>query len=289
MDDYFELNRHSLGTSREVLLMASSYLGDSAKGDYNSYVESKGEFTSWMDMKKWLNDTYNPVDPINSARRNFFNCKQRNGETPDEFYRRFTDCKNMLDTPLPETYVTYFFTQHLLWHYQEQISTDNDFAKWDKSLDDIVAKIKRGPPPPASQINQSNLRNISASRSTNLADRITSERANKRQKVSNDSLAKRSGPGMMGSGTSTEYDETPLTEGQRKFLDQNIGKGGGIIVSDAVQNKSEWIKEARQRSLCIKCAGAGHYKAHCPATRRSTTGLNAILPGLVDLNSKTQL
>ena len=60
MDDYFELNRHSLGTSREVLLMALSYLSDSAKGDYNSYIESKGEFTSWMDTKRWLTDTYNP-------------------------------------------------------------------------------------------------------------------------------------------------------------------------------------------------------------------------------------
>src|SRR6202035_2236522 len=119
---------------------------------------------------------------------------------------------------------------------------------------------------------QSNLRNISALRSANLADRITSERANKRQKVSNDFAAKRSGSGTMGSGTSTttRYDETPLTDGQRKFLDQNIGKGGGIIVSDAVQNKSEWVKEAFQKSLCIKCAGAGHYKAHCPAVRRST-------------------
>jgi Retrotransposon gag protein len=151
MDDYFELNKNSLSTPREILLMAASYLGDSAKRDYNSYVESKGEFESWTDMKKWLNDTYNPVDPINSACCNYFNCKQRNGETLDEFYRRFTDCKNMLDTPLPDTYVTYFFTLHLLLHYQEQIYTDNDFARWDKSLDDIVAKIKRGPPPPAHQ------------------------------------------------------------------------------------------------------------------------------------------
>jgi hypothetical protein len=290
MDDYFELNRNSLGTPREVLLMAASYLGDSAKGDYNSYVESKGEFTSWTDMKKWLNDTYNPVDPINSARRNFFNCKQRNGETPDEFYRRFTDCKNMLDTPLPDTYVTYFFTLHLLWHYQEQIYTDNDFAKWDKSLDDIVAKIKRGPPPPASQSSNLSVR-ISGGRPTDLADRITSERANKRQKISNETKRHTPATGGSSGGTLTtgKYDETPLTDGQRKFLDQNIIKGGGIIVSDAVQNKADWIKEARQRNLCIKCAGSGHYRLQCPAIRRSTTGLNAILPGIGDLNSKPQL
>jgi hypothetical protein len=91
MDDYFELNRHSLSTSQEILLKALSYLSNSAKGDYNSYIESKGKFTSWMDMKRWLIDTYNPVDPINLARRNFFNCKQRNGETPDEFFCNVMD------------------------------------------------------------------------------------------------------------------------------------------------------------------------------------------------------
>jgi hypothetical protein len=56
MDDYFELNYHSLGTSQEVLLMASSYFSDSVKEDYNSYIKSKCEFTSWMDMKRWLTD-----------------------------------------------------------------------------------------------------------------------------------------------------------------------------------------------------------------------------------------
>jgi len=283
MDDYFELNKNSLGTPREILLMAASYLGDSAKGDYNSYVESKGEFESWMDMKRWLNDTYNPVDPINSARRNFFNCKQRNGETPDEFYRRFTDCKNMLDTPLPDTYVTYFFTLHLLPHYQEQIYTDNDFARWDKSLDDIVAKIKRGPPPPPVHPGGNpNTRGFIGGRSTELGDRIASDRATKRQKTSTSG----SSGGISATG---KFDETPLTDGQRRFLDQNIIKGGGIIISDAVQNKTDWINEARQRNLCIRCAGAGHYKSQCPAIRRSTTGLNTVLPGLSDLNSEFQL
>ena len=78
----------------------------------------------------------------------------------------------------------------------------------------------------------------------------------------------------------------PLTEGQRKFLNQNIAKGGEIIVFDVVQNKSTRIKEARQRDLCIRCAGPGHFASECKATRQSSSGtavivskLNAILPG----------
>jgi hypothetical protein len=77
-------------------------------------------------------------------------------------------------------------------------------------------------------------------------------------------------------------DDNPLTEGQRKFLDQNIAKGGGIVISDLVQNKLAWVKEARQRNLCINCAGSGHRKADCPATKRSdssSSSLNALFPG----------
>jgi hypothetical protein len=175
----------------------------------------------------------------------------------------------MLDTPLPDTYGTYFFTLHLLLHYQEQIYTDNDFARWDKSLDDIVAKIKRGPPPPAHQGGNPNTRGFIGGRPTDLADRIASEQANKRQKTSNETKRPTPATGGSSGGTSAtgKFDETPLTDGQRKFLDQNIIKGGGIIVSDAVQDKTDWIKEARQRNLCIRCAGAGHYKSQCPAIR----------------------
>ena len=81
-------------------------------------------------------------------------------------------------------------------------------------------------------------------------------------------------------------DDTPLTDGQRRFLDQNIARGGGIVLSDAVQNKTVWIKEARQQNLCINCAGSGHRKADCPATKRSdsSSSLNAIFPGADPLN-----
>ena len=81
-------------------------------------------------------------------------------------------------------------------------------------------------------------------------------------------------------------DDTPLTDGQRRFLDQNIARGGGIVLSDAVQNKTVWIKEARQQNLCINCAGSSHRKADCPATKRSdsSSSLNAIFPGTDPLN-----
>ena len=99
IDDYFELNPGQHSTPRRGVLTAASYLIDPAKADYNTYVESKGEFATWTAMKKWLNDTYNPVDPINTSRKNFFGCKQGPDESPDSYHRRFLDCKDLLDTP----------------------------------------------------------------------------------------------------------------------------------------------------------------------------------------------
>jgi len=125
MDDYFELNPGQRRTERRAILTAASYLIDPAKGDYNTYVESNGEFETWKDLKRWLNDAYNLVDPTNTSRKNFFTCKQRVGETPDEYHRRFLDFKNLLDTPLPETYVVYFFAHGLQTHYLQQIHVDN--------------------------------------------------------------------------------------------------------------------------------------------------------------------
>jgi hypothetical protein len=290
IDDYFELNPGQHSTPRRGVLTAASYLIDPAKADYNTYVESKGEFETWTDMKKWLNDTYNPVDPINTSRKNFFSCKQGPDESPDSYHRRFLDCKNLLDTPFDETYVVYFFVHGLIRHYKEQILADNDFAKWDKSLDEVVSKIKRGPPPPTTSQGQSLSMRISNGGSS-LNERISSDRPNKKQKTSNTSSNNKSSGGgnTTTSSSNSKYDETPLTENQRRFLDQNIQKGGGIILFDSVQNKVEWIKEARQRNLCINCAGPGHNKSQCTATKRSLSELNAILPGFGDLNAESQV
>lgn len=291
IDDYFELNPGQHSTPRRGVLTASSYLIDPAKADYNTYVESKGEFAAWTDMKKWLNDTYNPVDPINTSRKNFFGCKQGLDESPDSYHRRFLDCKNLLDTPFEETYVVYFFVHGLIRHYKEQILADNDFAKWNKSLDEVVSKIKRGPPPTTTFQGQSLSSRIGTNVGSSLNDRITSDRPNKKQKTSNTSSNNKSSGGgnTTTSSSNSKYDESPLTENQRRFLDQNIQKGGGIILYDSVQNKVEWIKEARQRNLCINCAGPGHNKSQCTATKRSLSGLNAILPGSDDLNEESQL
>ena len=280
LDDYFELNPSQRTTERMTVLTAASYLTDSAKGDYISYISRHGEFHTWLEMKQWLLDTYNPVDPINTFRYNFlFGTKQRVGESPDSYYRRFLDAANLLDTPLPETYVTYLFAHGLQSYYKKQVLADTEFSRWDKPLDSLVAKIKRGPPPPAETTTPA--RTISnPSGYQNLGKRITSDtqdsRPTKRPRTSS----------FGGRKATSAMDDTPLTEGQRKFIDQNIAKGGGIVISDMVQNKSAWVKEARQRNLCINCVGPGHLKADCPTTKHTT--LNAIFPRCESIDPETE-
>jgi hypothetical protein len=287
LDDYFELNPSQRATERTTILTAASYLTESAKGDYNSHVAWHGEFETWDNMKEWLLETYNPVDPINTNRDNFFLAmRQRTGESPDDFYRRFLDAANLLDVAIEETLLTYFFSLWVLPYYQKQIRSDTEFAKWDKPLDTLVAKIKRGPPPPSSDPSPGRISNIGARQ--NLSRRITSTdaRPNKRPRISD------TGTKTTSSGSG---DDAPLTDGQRRFLDQNIAKGGGIVISDLVQGKSAWIKEAMQRNLCINCAGSGHLKANCPATKpsdsssSSTSSLNAIFPGSDFINNDEPL
>lgn len=66
LDDYLELNPTQQTTDRMVILTAASYLAEPAKGDYNAYTAKHSEFETWLQIKKWLLDTYNPVDPVNT-------------------------------------------------------------------------------------------------------------------------------------------------------------------------------------------------------------------------------
>jgi hypothetical protein len=99
-----------------------------------------------------------------------------------------------------------------------------------------------------------------------------------------------------GKKAETMWDDTPIMEWERKFLDTNIGKGGGRFIRESVQNKVEWIKEARERKLCIQCTLSGHFKGECPATNgqnnnssgTSSSSLNAIFPGTGSLNWSSQ-
>jgi len=54
-----------------------------------------------------------------------------------------------------------------------------------------------------------------------------------------------------------------LSENERRFLKSNIERGGGQYIFENVQKKLDWLKWARKKRVCIKCAAKGHQGKDC--------------------------
>jgi hypothetical protein len=296
MDDYFEMNPGDCNTPRLAVLTAASYLVGSAKADYNSYVAQNGQFVTWDDLKAWLFVTFNPIDPVNTYFGSWmYNLRQRLGETPDAYYRRFRDATNLLPVKLPDVLVRFHFAHTLVSYYKTPVVSDTDLNKWQKPIDAIVAKMKSLPPPPTlgqGLGNRISEGNPSSSQNNKKRKNLNSNGDNGGNNGGNNNNNNNGN----GKKAKTTWDDMPITEWERKFLDTNIGKGGGRFIRESVQNKVEWIKEARERKLCIQCASSGHIKGECSATNSqnnnpsgtSLSSLNAIFPGTDSLNWSSQ-
>jgi hypothetical protein len=235
-------------------------------------------------MKVWLLQTFNPIDAENTYSVDwFYNLRQVDNESPDAYYRRFNDATNLLPHKLPDYYVRFHFAHTLVKYYKTHVLSDTELARWEKPLDAIVSKMKRLPKPSGGgETTHNSARNDGGNGSGPKKRKFTAPEStgSKTHEFKRKKLPSR--------------DDTPLTDGERRFLDQNIARGGGIVIKKEVQNKSAWVKEAKERKLCIKCAGFGHFADECQATRQSSSGaststtstLNAIFPGT--LNERTQ-
>src|SRR5205814_7543236 len=104
------------------------FLMDDAGTEYNTRISECGPFDTYQDLKDWLTAHYSTADSINTYRDRFFNCHQRDGESFDDYFKRFREARGTLDTPLPETYIVYFFVRNLLPQYRLQIRGDKDFS-----------------------------------------------------------------------------------------------------------------------------------------------------------------
>jgi hypothetical protein len=59
---------------------------------------------------------------------------------------------------------------------------------------------------------------------------------------------------------SNSHDERAngLTEGEKKFINMNRDRGGGLVVRSDTRHKSEWQEIARKEGRCLICAAKGH-------------------------------
>jgi hypothetical protein len=140
-ENYFRLNPGILEDAK--VPHAVSWLDSTPMRYYTSHTAANGEINGWSAFKTWVVTTFAPVDEVNTFRDAFFSCSQRNNESPDDYFLRYREASQQLDTPLPETYVVYLFVKNLQPYYREKIRGDKEFADYKVSLDEVVAKLKR--------------------------------------------------------------------------------------------------------------------------------------------------
>ena len=142
MESYWQ-TANITADKNKIKLIRTFLVGD-AGDEYDTRVAERGPFTTYAGLEEWLKSHYATPDAINTYRDRFFGCQQQEGESVDDYFKRFREARNTLDTPLPETYVVYFFIRHLLPRYRAEIRKDKNFATYQNiTLDDVNDQLKR--------------------------------------------------------------------------------------------------------------------------------------------------
>jgi hypothetical protein len=249
MSDY--LNITTPNDDELKINVATSFFQGTARKEYRDKIKD-GKFRTYDELCKWLLSHYAPSDPVNAVRDRFVSCIQGSNESFDAYFERFRNARNLLDEPLSESWTIFFFVNGLLPPFRVLIRGDMNFSDYkDLTLDMVLSKLKR--------VHPSNIVRSQPDFGTKRPFVAGQQVPDKRQK-SNPTTSKPN-------PTTTVVDATPLTDGERKFLELNVQKGGGRYIRESVQRKEEWVRRARAEGLCIKCAGKGHYIGDCKVTR----------------------
>ena len=84
IDTLLKAQAHLVGASKfgedDKLTIAESYLGDTARRQYNVKVTKNGQFGTYDLFKKWMLDFYAPPDVILAHRDTYNSMKQRQDE-----------------------------------------------------------------------------------------------------------------------------------------------------------------------------------------------------------------
>jgi hypothetical protein len=283
----------------EKTLMAStvSWLGTDPRRDYHTHTGAHGAFPDYKSLKEWLLQRYSPADPLHTYFDVFNSCFQGSDESFEAFHSRFTKAHSLLKDPEPAPKLTQIFVSRLVRGIRGEVR--KDISEYENlTTHDILAKLKRqfpsGKPP--------SFRPASSMPLTMRIDdgKGNSGHSNKRHRPNHDSYndkEKQHKRGKHSGNPSTSKSIPPLTDGEKKFLDQNVKKGGGRYIYDHIQDHPEWRTIADAVKVCYRCGALGHNRDSCtvqPSTRANGGKLNFIQsisslfePGALDhLNSK---
>ena len=238
---WFEHRENQDGAVEERTKIDTAMLGtmETVQSSLGRYERKHGKWTTWQDFKRYMKAKYTSTDSFYAGYLKLERVTQRDGETVDSYYERFTAILERqkfkeTDAPADEAdgnderkevndYINCLFIKHILPTIRAdflRLPEAKDF-QW-KDLHElrglatrVEESISHGVGPGAAK------HKASSSGPDNV-----SPKPNKKFRKSRDT---------------DEVSRDKLKYNERTFLNNNIAKGGGTYIFPSVQKKFEWI------------------------------------------------
>jgi len=284
IDTLLKAQAHLVGASKfgedDKLTIAESYLEDKARRQYNVKVMKSGQFETYDLFKKWMLDFYAPPDVILAHRDTYNSMKQRQDESVDQYYLRFSEAVSNLDDPPTETWQVSDFIRGLQTHSAKYLASFVDLVDFKNiTVEQVNERLTRAIRLGTGRGNGSGGSdgNSSGGRSGGTSGRESEFPEQRVSKNSKQKFKRQSQPSSKGKST--------LTSDQKRRVEELLRKDGGEFVGQAIRENSEWYALSTEKNVCRNCAAKGHIARDCPlGSKKSRKGgsgnLNAILSGL---------
>ena len=285
----------------DKVIIAESYLGETARRHYNQKVRKSGQFETYEALKGWMLKYYAPADLILKYRDVYNDLKQRDGEDVESYYLRFTEALSKLDDEPKETWQVSDFIRGLRPAAAKHLASFNDLDDFQGvTVEQVYQRLARsvrlatGPGHESDERGHKRHGNGEVSGGNGNSARNESGRKSGRksseQRVSSQSKQKFKHSGSGWSGPGGQGKVSKLTAEQKQSVAELIQRNGGELVDKAIRDSNEWFALAKEKNVCRNCAGRGHYAKDCPLKSSGRSGeLNAILSSLQDLKKAVSL
>ena len=279
----------------DKLIIAESFLGDIAREQYNSKISIDGPFTTYIAFRDWMLEAYAPSDLIAKYRTSYRSCRQKDGESIEDYYLRFTTIVSKLDKKPEVSWQVSDFVLGLRNEYAEKLNQFEDISTYENLTVKMVmerlsrsVRLSSGHPIHRAKASNANTSGShersfksSSSPSKPLENRVSS---NSKPKFKKSNGNKSTG------GNKPNESSTALTSDQKGRIERLIASGGGQFVGNGIRDHPEWREVVRDKKLCNNCAAEGHIAKNCPLAKgKSSEQLNTFIPGFANhVNSQIQ-
>jgi hypothetical protein len=267
----------------DKLIIAESFLGEIAREQYNSKVSIDGPFLEYTAFRDWMLEAYAPSDLIAKYRTSYRSCKQKDGESIEDYYLRFTTIVSKLDKKPEVSWQVSDFILGLHRDYAEKLNQFEDVSTYEKlTVKMVMERLSRsvrlsGGHPIHRQTNSNGNRDYS-SKSSKPSSSSSKPLENRISPNSKPKFKKSNGNKPTG-GIKSSTSSTVLTSDQKGRVERLIALGGGQFVGNGIRDHPEWREIAKDKKLCNNCAAEGHIAKDCPLTSgEMSEQLNTLIP-----------